>query len=152
MAPRFGELCCCYCIPLLPAFTCSIHATWGPPLSHALYKFLDVIGLTDDTNKWARFINRSFERRRLGAATQVRSNNFTLSHAAALYRKEAARRRWQLHREQEIECLICCLMASLLSVCLISHDPSFPFGVMMPFIAIAHAYLLGQTDFGRGTL
>ena len=33
-----------------------------------------------------------------------------------------------------------------LALCLISHDPSFPFGVMMPFIAIAHAYLLRCSD------
>ena len=37
----------------------------------------------------ARIIKRSFECRRPGAGTQVRSNNFTLSRAAALHRKEA---------------------------------------------------------------
>ena len=31
------EFCCCSCLPLLPGFACSIHATWGPPFSRALY-------------------------------------------------------------------------------------------------------------------
>ena len=33
----FGEFCSCCSLPLLPDFACSIHATWGPPLSRALY-------------------------------------------------------------------------------------------------------------------
>ena len=40
--PRFGELCCCYCLALLPRLSCSIHATWGPPFSQALYCPLSV--------------------------------------------------------------------------------------------------------------
>ena len=35
-SPRFGEFCYCSCLPLLPVFTCSFHATWGPPFSRAL--------------------------------------------------------------------------------------------------------------------
>ena len=35
-APRFGEFCSCSCLPLLPQIACSIHATWGPPISGAL--------------------------------------------------------------------------------------------------------------------
>ena len=37
MFPGFGEFCFCCCLPLLPGFVCSIHATWGLPLSPALY-------------------------------------------------------------------------------------------------------------------
>ena len=35
---RFGELCCCSCLTLLPGFACSIHATWGPHFSRTLWK------------------------------------------------------------------------------------------------------------------
>ena len=27
----------CYCLPFLPGFACSIHTTWGPTFSRALY-------------------------------------------------------------------------------------------------------------------
>ena len=37
--PRFGEFCSCCCLPLLPGFACSIHVTWGPPFSRALYSW-----------------------------------------------------------------------------------------------------------------
>ena len=40
MAPKFGELRCCSCLPLLPSFACSILATWGQPFSRALYLYL----------------------------------------------------------------------------------------------------------------
>ena len=33
--PQIGEFCYCSCLPLLPGFACSIHATWGPPFSWA---------------------------------------------------------------------------------------------------------------------
>ena len=33
---RFGEFCHCSCLPLLPGFACSIHATWELPFSRAL--------------------------------------------------------------------------------------------------------------------
>ena len=32
-----GDLCYCSCLPHLPGFACSIHATWGPSFSQALY-------------------------------------------------------------------------------------------------------------------
>ena len=35
--PRFGEFCYYSCLLLLPGFASSIHATWGPPYSRALY-------------------------------------------------------------------------------------------------------------------
>ena len=35
-----GEFCFCPCLPLLPGFACSIHSTWGPPFSRALYMTL----------------------------------------------------------------------------------------------------------------
>ena len=37
--PMFGDFSYCCCLPLLPGFACSIHATWDPPLSRALYTF-----------------------------------------------------------------------------------------------------------------
>ena len=61
--PRFGELCCCCCLPLLPGIACSFHATWGPPFSRALYRFLLHLfccGRSDDicvydTKRWLQF-------------------------------------------------------------------------------------------------
>ena len=35
----FGEVGSCCCLPLLPQLACSILATWGPPISRALYKY-----------------------------------------------------------------------------------------------------------------
>ena len=37
VVPRFGEFCYCSCLSPLPGFACSIHATWGPPFSQALF-------------------------------------------------------------------------------------------------------------------
>ena len=37
MGPTFGEFCSCSCLPLLPQLACSVHSTWGPPISGALY-------------------------------------------------------------------------------------------------------------------
>ena len=34
---RFGELCSCSCLPLLPQLAWKIHATWGPLFSSALF-------------------------------------------------------------------------------------------------------------------
>ena len=34
---RFGEICSCSCSTFLPDFASSIHATWGPPFSRAVY-------------------------------------------------------------------------------------------------------------------
>ena len=39
-APGFCEFCSCSCLPLLPQLSCSIHATWGPPISGALYIYV----------------------------------------------------------------------------------------------------------------
>ena len=36
VGPRFGEFFSCCCLPLLPGLACSIHATWGLPVSRAL--------------------------------------------------------------------------------------------------------------------
>ena len=41
--PRFGEFYCCSCLPLLPGFACIIHATWGPTLSQALHKYVNLV-------------------------------------------------------------------------------------------------------------
>ena len=35
--PRLGKLYSCCCLNLWPVFACSIHTTWGPPFSRALY-------------------------------------------------------------------------------------------------------------------
>ena len=59
MVPRFGEICSCYCLPLLPTFSCSIHATWGPNLSakpcisHVLTGFDErVVVACEDEPSW----------------------------------------------------------------------------------------------------
>ena len=35
--PSFSVFCSCCCLALQPELGCSIHATWGPPFSRALY-------------------------------------------------------------------------------------------------------------------
>ena len=41
------------CLPLLPSFACSIHATWGPPFSRALYPvFQLLLRIMQDCTEW----------------------------------------------------------------------------------------------------
>ena len=43
--PRFGELCSCCCLPLLPQLAFSILATWSPPYTGVLYLIIFVLSL-----------------------------------------------------------------------------------------------------------
>ena len=54
--PRFGEFCSCSCLPLLPQLASSIHATWGPPFSGALYSSMAAAANDEPKKKQVRFL------------------------------------------------------------------------------------------------
>ena len=73
---RFGEICCCSCLPLLLGLACSIHATWGSPFSQAskCRRLYHLRNLATDWH-WSSRVGRQFrhkgklivERRKLAA-------------------------------------------------------------------------------------
>ena len=61
-APRFDEVCSYCCLPLLPVLACTIHATWGPPFSRALYLSCPTSYPVDDLLASFVTFHRQFQR------------------------------------------------------------------------------------------